>query len=187
VRGEFVHQLRGAHVAGVDEVEIDRLADDAGVARFGGTDQVRCKFEHRVGVEMGREAVLRQLGAIALHARKADFQGVAVRAHGLDLHGFARWLRRSHHGLGSEVEGNAEHVGVFDVEQAVLIEVVGLAAQRATDDLFAQQLGAEGAHAEHVGDGVGIPALGKHGHRHHAANRVAQATGLADGVHHLAQ
>ena len=66
-------------------------------------------------------------------------------------------------GAGGEVEGNAEHVGVLCVEPPLFVQLVGLAAQGAADDLLAQQLGAEGAHAENVGDGVGVPALGEHG------------------------
>ena len=38
-----------------------------------------------------------------------------------------------------------------------------------------------------MGDGVGVPALGEHGHRHHAAHGVAEAPGFADRVHHFAQ
>ena len=37
-----------------------------------------------------------------------------------------------------------------------------LAPQRATDYLFAQELSAEGADAEDMGDIVGVPALGQH-------------------------
>ena len=68
-----------------------------------------------------------------------------------------------------------------------LVQVVGLPAQRAADDLLAQQLGAEGAHAEDVGDGVGVPALGQHGDRDDAADRLAEAALAADRVHHFAQ
>ena len=60
-------------------------------------------------------------------------------------------------------------------------------AQAAADDLFAEQLGAEGAHAQDVGDGVGVPSLGEHGDRDDAAHRLAQAPLAADGVHDLAE
>ena len=89
--------------------------------------------------------------------------------------------------LGGEVERDAEDVGVLDVEQAVLVQVVGLAAERAADDLLAEELRAEGADAEDVGDGVGVPALGEHRDRDDAADRLAELAVLADGVHHLAQ
>ena len=85
------------------------------------------------------------------------------------------------------MEGDAQHVGVFDAEQAVLVQLVGLAAQGAAHHLFAQELGAEGAHAQNVGDGVGVPAFGEHGNGHHAADGTAQGALLADGVHHFAQ
>ena len=103
------------------------------------------------------------------------------------MHGSSWRLRLRHHGFGGEVEGDAEHVGVFHVEEALFVQVVGLAAQRAAHHLFAQQLGAEGAHAQNVGDGVGVPAFGEHGNGNHAADGLAEALRLADGVHHFAQ
>ena len=69
----------------------------------------------------------------------------------------------------------------------VLVQIVGLAAQRAADDLLAKKLRAEGADAEDVGDGVGVPPLGEHRDRDDAADRLAELARLADGVHHLAQ
>ena len=95
--------------------------------------------------------------------------------------------RLRHHRLGGEVEGDAHDVGIFDVEQAVLVQLIGLAAQAAADHLLAQELGAEGADAEDVGDGVGVPAFGQHRHRDDAADLLAEPARAADGVHHLAQ
>ena len=46
---------------------------------------------------------------------------------------------------------------------------------------------AEGANAQDVGDGVGIPALGEHGDGDNAADGLTQLAFLADGVHDLAQ
>ena len=68
-----------------------------------------------------------------------------------------------------------------------LVQIVGLAPQAATDDLLAQKLGAEGAHAENVGDGIRVPSFGQHRDRYDAADAFAQAPFPADGVHHLAQ
>ena len=103
------------------------------------------------------------------------------------MHGFPRRLGRRDHRLGGEVKGNTKHVGIFDVEQALFVQVVGLATQGAADHLLAEQLGAKGAYTEHMGDGVGVPALGEHGHGHHAADGLAEAVLLADRVHDLAQ
>ena len=169
------------------EVQVHAFADDAGVARDGRADEVGAEFQDRVVVEVGGEAFLGQLDAIAFDAGEADFERVALRAHGLDLNRLARRLRRGDDRLGREVEGNAEDVGVFDVEQPFLVQVVGLAAQRAADDLLAQELGAEGADAEDVRDGVGVPALGEHRDGDDAADGAAELAGLADGVHDLAQ
>ena len=89
--------------------------------------------------------------------------------------------------LGGEIERDAKHVGIFDVEQTFLVQIVGLAPQSTTDDLLAQKLGAEGAHAENVGDRVRVPSFGEHGYRYDAADAFAEAPFPADGVHHLTQ
>ena len=77
------------------------------------------EFQDRVVVEVGRQPFLGQLDAVAFDAREADFEGVAIGADGLDLNRLARRLRRRNDRLGGEVEGNAEDVGVFDVEQSL--------------------------------------------------------------------
>ena len=64
---------------------------------------------------------------------------------------------------------------------------VARAPKATAHDLLAEKLGAESAHAEDVGDGVGIPALGEHGDGDDALDVLAQLAGLADGVHHLAE
>ena len=150
-------------------------------------DEVRGQLQHGVVIELGGEPFLRQFDPIACHTGKADFEGIAVGTNGLDLDGLAGRLRRRNHRLGGEVEGDAQHIGIFDVEQVLFVEVVGLAAQGTADDLLAQKLRAEGAHAQNMGDGVGVPAFGEHGNRYHAADRVAEAAFLADGVHDFPQ
>ena len=125
--------------------------------------------------------------AIALDARKTDFERVAFGPDSLDLDRLARRLRRRDDRLRGEVERNAEHVGVLDVEQILLVQVVRLAAQGAADDLLAQKLRAEGAHAEHVSHGVGIPTFGQHRDGDDAADIGAELAVLADGVHHFAE
>ena len=167
--------------------EIHTFADDAFVACFAGTNHVGRQDEGGFLVEIGCEPFFGQFDAIAFDAREDDFEGIPIGADGLDLHRFAWWLWRADDGLGGEVEGDAEHVGVFDVEQPFLVEFVGLAAQRPADDLLAQELRAEGADAEHVGDSVGIPAFGEHGYRYHAADTATKLASLADRVHDFAQ
>ena len=88
--------------------------------RDGRADEIGGQLENRIVVEVGGEAFLGQFDAVAFDAREADFQRVALRANGLDLNRLARRLRRGDDRLGREVEGNAEDVGVFDVEQARL-------------------------------------------------------------------
>ena len=133
-------------------------------------------------------AVRRSLGkldAIPHDAGKANFQSISVRPDGLDLDGLPRRDGNDHDWLRGKVEGNAEHVGIFDIEESFLVQVVRLAAQSASDDLFAEKLRSEGAHAEHVGDGVGVPPLGEHGDRDDAANIAAEPALLADRIHDL--
>ena len=169
------------------QVQVDRLADDALVPRLRRADEIGREDERRVVGELRDQPLRGQLHAVADHAREADLQRVALGAHRLHLNGLARRLRRRDHWLGGEIERNAEHVGVLDVELPLVVQVVRLPAQRAPDHLLAQELRAEGADTENVGDGVRIPSLGEHGHRHHAADGFAQTARLADGVHRLAE
>ena len=125
-----VEEQRGRpHVAQVFEVEIDTLADDAGVLRDRRADEIGRQLQHGVVVEFGGQPLLGQFDAVAFDAREADFERIALGPHGLDLDRLARRLRRRDDRLGGEVERNAEHVGIFDVEQAFLVQLVGLAAQ----------------------------------------------------------
>ena len=68
------------------------------------------------------------------------------------------------------------------VQQAGLgIGRVVHAAQAAAHHLLAQQLAAEGAQPQDVGDVVGVPALGQHGDGDDAAHLLARLARLADG------
>jgi hypothetical protein len=125
-------------------------------------DQIRRQLEHRVGAERRRQPLARQLDAITVRARKANLQVIPIRTNSPDLYRLLRRRRRRDHGFGCEVERHAEDVGVLGVEEPFLVEVVGLAAERAADHLLAQQLRAEGADAEDVRHVVRVPALGEH-------------------------
>ena len=169
------------------QVQIHAFADDARIPCDGRANQIGAEFENRIGGEGGREALLGQFDAVAFDARELDFKAVSLRAHGLDLNRLTRRLRGSDNGFGREVERNAEDVCIFNVEEVFFIEVVGLAAKRASDDLFAEELGAKSADAEDVGDGVRIPAFRQHGHRDDTADGAAELAVLAHGVHDLTQ
>ena len=88
-----------------------------------------------------------KLDAVAGDAGESDGQMVALRADGADLDGFGWRLWFGDDGLGGEIEGNAEDIGVLDVEEAFRIQFVRLASEGAADDLFAEELGAEGSYA----------------------------------------
>ena len=179
--------MRGPHVAGVNQIEVHPFANDAGVLGLGCADQVRGQLQHGVLVELGGQPFLGQFDAVAHDAGEADFECIAFGPHGLDLDSLPRRLRRRDHRLGGEVEGNAQDVGVFHIEEALFVEIVGLAAESAADDLLAKELGAEGPDAQHMRDRSGIPALGEHGDGDDAADRSAQLAVLADRVHDLAE
>jgi len=55
----------------------------------------------------------------------------------VDTHRLGRLGRLGDHRLRGEVEGNTEDVGVFDVEQALLVQLVALPAQAAAHHLLA--------------------------------------------------
>jgi hypothetical protein len=105
----------------------------------------------------------------------------------MDANRLARPRGLHDHRLRGEVERHAQDVRVLDVEQAVLVQLVGLPPQGAPDHLLAEELGAERTHAQDVGDRVRVPALGQHRHRDDAADLLPEFSGLADCVHDLAQ
>ena len=78
--------------------------------------------------------------------------------------------------LRREVERDTEDVGILDVEPVLFVQVVRVPTQAAPDHLLAQELRAEGAHAQNVGDGVGVPALRQHRDRNHAADGFTNLT-----------
>ena len=183
--GQVIKDLVGPHAFQVAQIQVHGLAHDSGVPHLRRTNQFRGQLQHMILVEFSLQPVIGRLHAITRHPREADLQRVPLRPHRMHPHRLSRRLRRGDHGLRSEVEGDAQHIGVLDVEQVFLVEVVGLAPERAPDRLLAQQLGTERPHAEHVGDGVRVPSLGQHRHRDHAADRVAERARLPDGVHHF--
>ena len=69
-----------------------------------------------------------------------------------------RLRRRARHflWLGGKVEGNAEDVGVFGIEQSVVIQLIGLAAQASTNHLLAEELRSECADAKDVGEAMRV-------------------------------
>ena len=141
-----------------------------------------------VFVEVGVEGLVGQFDPVAVQLREADRQ---VPAFGQRPH-FHRGAGVSGLGdlpvAGDEREWHAVDLGVLGLEPAsVWVDGVVAPPQAAADDLLAEQLAAERADAEDVGDGVGVPALGEHGDRDHAADVLAELALLADGVHRLAQ
>ena len=88
---------------------------------------------------------------------------------------------------GDERERHAVDLGVFGLEMPVVVGGVAHPPQGAADDLLAEELRAEGADAEDVGDGVGVPAFGEHRDADDALDVLAELAGLADGVHDFAE
>lgn len=126
-----------AHVVQVLDRQVHALADDALVLGDRWADKARGQLQHRVGTELGREFFVRQLDPVALDAGEGDGQRVALGADRMDPDRLPRLGRGRNYRLCGKVEGNAEDVGIFDVEQAFLVEIVGLTAQRAAHHLLA--------------------------------------------------
>ena len=80
---------RAAEIASVDEVQINALADNALVAGDRWPDQLGSQFQHRVCIEHRGQPFRGQLDTVALHAGEADFQVIALGAHGFDLNSLA--------------------------------------------------------------------------------------------------
>src|ERR1035438_2949136 len=135
------------------------VADNAFVLRNGRADQVGGQLQDGVGSEFGLKSLFGQIHTIAGDPRKADFELVAVGAHGLHLDGFARRLHRSDDRFCGEIERYPQHVRVLHVELVVFVEFVGLAAKRAANDLFTEKLRTESAHAKDMGYRVSVPAF----------------------------
>ena len=138
-------------------------------------------------VKLAIEVLPGRVFPVSGHPRESYLQVVPIRPDGMYLHGLSAWPGSDHHRTGGEVEGDTQHVGVFHVEQAVIVQIVRLATQSATDHLLAQQLSSEGPHAQDVGDGAGVPPFGQHGNGHYAADLPTQSAFFADSVHHLSE
>ena len=139
-------------------------------------------------VERHVQLLAGELVAVAGEAREGELVGDALgqRPHPRRLlWQHRRADQRAHR---DERERHAVDLGVLGREQVGLgVRDVGGAAQRPPHDLLAEELRREGADAEHVGHRVRVPALGEHRDADHALDLLAQAPGLADGVHDLAQ
>src|SRR5262249_21165535 len=118
-----VKQQRGApRVFQVFQAEVNVRTDNAGIPGDRGTDQVWRELQHGVAIKLGSQPFLRQFDAVALDAGEADFQAIAFGTHGFNLDGLTGRLWRRNHRSGGEVERYSQDIGVFDIEQALLIE-----------------------------------------------------------------
>ena len=185
--GDRERDALGACVADVVEVYLGCGADHSLVLDPEGHRGL-VEVHARVFVEVGVEGLVGQLYAVAVQLGEVDGQ---VPPFGQCPH-FHRGAGVAWLGdlpvAGDERERHAVHLGVLGLEPAsVWVDGVVAPPQAAADDLLAQQLAAERADTEDVGDGVGVPALGEHGDRDHAADVLAELALLADGVHRLAQ
>ena len=157
----MVDQRRRAQILAVDQTQVDAFADDPGVVGDGRTDDFRGEHERRVVVERCVHMLFGQFHAVALDAREADLAGIPIRRDRPDGYRLTRLRLFGHHRLGGEVERYAEHVGVFDVEHAVFVQIVGLPAQGAANYLLAQELRAErGKHSVYRCGAAGHTRIG---------------------------
>ena len=106
------------------QIEVNVFTDNPGILSDRGTDNIRCKFQNGVVIEICSKPLLGQLYPIALHTRELDFEVISVGTNGFDLDCFSRRLRWRNNRLGRKIKRNPKHVRVFNVEQIFLIEVV---------------------------------------------------------------
>jgi hypothetical protein len=127
---------RLAHVGQVLDGQPDALADNAAHVDDRRSDQLGVQFEHRVRAEFRRQPLVRQFDSVTLDAGKGDLQRIPIRADRTYADRLFWSGGRRNHRLGGEVEGDAEHIGIFDIELVILVQIVGLTAQRAAHDLL---------------------------------------------------
>ncbi len=185
--GDIEHHGLQAELVGLGpEVEREALADqrlDLGHHR----QVVRGDRHPAVLGEDRLEGLAREDDPITLDIGEADLARRPV-LQGADARHLGRRLRRDVLALLGEGEGHAEDIRIFDGEEAGgRIDLIGDPPEAAPHHLLAEQLRAESAHAHDVRDGVGVPPLGQHGNRDHAADIRAELAGTPDRVHHLAQ
>jgi hypothetical protein len=94
------------------------------VSGDGWPDQIGRQFQHRVVVEFGGQAFFGKFDSIALNSRKGNFQGITIGPDGVNADRFARLGRRCHDRLGGEIEWDTEDVGILDIQQLFLVEIV---------------------------------------------------------------
>src|SRR5258705_12111647 len=56
----------------------------------------------------------------------------------------------------------AQHVCIFNIKTPFLVQLIGLAAKGAANDLLTKQLSAERANSQNMRHRIGIPSLGEH-------------------------
>ena len=159
-----------------------------GVPRDRRADEVGRELEDRVVVELGASAAppAARRGSPATRGKRISSASRSGRT------AFTWIVSRggcggATTGLAVKSNGMPRTSAYSTLNRPVLVQLVRLAAQRAADDLLAEELGAEGADAEDVGDGVRVPALGEHRDGDDAADGAAELARLADRVHDLAQ
>ena len=104
--------------------QADFLADDAGVHVYGWPDKFGGQAQDRVVSEGGGQLIFRQFYAITQNPWELNFECIPLRAHGFDPDRLSGRLWCHHDRLGREVKGDAQNVGILDVEEAVLVEVI---------------------------------------------------------------
>ena len=154
--------------------------------RLPGPDHVGRQNQFRVRREICLQLFFGQVYPVADDAREDHLQRRPL-LHRRNACQLLWWLDGCDLGLRRKVERDAHDVGVLDIEQSIVIQVIGVAAQTATDDLFAEELSAESSDPENMGHGICVPAFRQHGDGDDAANLLPESALLPNGVHHLAQ
>ena len=88
--GEMKEQSRAPEVAGVNQIEVDALADYALVAGDGRANDIGREFQRRVLVELGFKPLFRQFHPVPGHPWKTDLERISFGPHGPHLNGLSR-------------------------------------------------------------------------------------------------
>lgn len=129
VFSDMHHHCAAAHIAKDARVLVGpnfiALADDTFKQRPARANHSGRQQQFRVGRELGTDGLVGEVSPVSRDARERNGELVPL-LDGLDARCLFRLGRLWHDRLGSEVERDAENVGILDFEKPLLVDLVGL-------------------------------------------------------------
>ncbi|OQB36386.1 MAG: hypothetical protein BWY09_01948 [Candidatus Hydrogenedentes bacterium ADurb.Bin179] len=108
------------------EVQVHPFANDTLVFCFGRSHKVGRQHQNGIVIKFGGETFCGKFHTVPLNPWEPNLQGITLRPDCPDVYGFARGDGGRDHRFGREIEGDAEHIGIFNVEEIDFVQVVGL-------------------------------------------------------------